>query len=1454
MKHSILLVCIVAICNLAHSQAPFISNCPGIPTDGYIESSIISNATQYDFKLVNMNTSNGLVQTSTSNNISLSAFSSIITYNSPYEVTVRALVDPGEEPYYTEWSETCGFELMDPPSQLIIENYPCGSEIGPDDLIYCTQFYTATCYTFYVTNVTTGQSANTGCIPDNYFTLNSLGINFSPGDVISMYVSYTIGEEVMETSRACEYRIKGERPFCFVIKDDYDPTLDIPNQAKTIIPGQTVGNNFYLTYLDNTSSSDYASAVWEPDAVNMFNTAIAVLEDLDAFLDFNFVNDNCGNPNQRILIALRPYKQVWVDWGWYTTALAVAGQAVLPVDVNYLSQGCVEVPSIQLATISGPHGGSGVIAGGTVYFNPTISNFNSSYPSPTTGGDFDLYSVILHEITHILGINLNDFKYHNMVKSNGVNIEHPDLLNCTQPTNYNALVTATCDFVHFVGNYTNDKVYAPTTFSSGSSIGHFVDDCNGSPQGGNVMNPGLNPNDDSKRFYHQREINALQDLGYNFSNPFNGTNYTLNNTLYIVGNHDGLEVMHGPNNFGFSCDSDPYTPIVQEICGSWPLIIHPLDNDINATFIDEAVLKTGAANATIVNTGTEIEFTPTQPGVYTIAYVPANPERVGLPTYIQVSVPACGEADLDALTCHDASNCNQVCFSSEIYPHTLLRGNQFTEPSGFGGGSNTYFTVAAATAGNDHFGNSYSDCYSSIFFWVDADLNEEYSISFDRDYHEYGPMNGPNPNMSFFVYLMKSSQVLDGSINQSANEFPNLNIYDKQLIYEGLITADHIWTQENISLCFTANDEYDMLVFIPIKTSGATRRFGKIGIENLEFMEKEFPNLPAEVEACIPEILDLGEVFCATQGNSFSWVSAENNSVLSTNQVYSPGIISSPIIDQYIFSLNYNPLPTTAINPSDNSTCNQSYSVSITYDNCCIDGSVPEHHPLTPDYYSMGTQGIRTFGQDVDADNNGALFYCGEYVGNIIFGSETLTNTISPAGFIVKFENNCTDWLVETGYRYGHMDVSNSGKVFYSAKADWITTGDTYFAQFDETNGNVIWDWNAFITGPNTPYITDFKLNEVDNHIILVGHATGAFTYDGVNIPVTSTDAFILKVDYNGNYLWSNIITSSVVDPKARVAVDGQNVYVAYQSTSTEWIVGKFDYLTLTQQGSPTPRVFASTVGWDIQSIDLENLNLALQVVSDNPVNDITGSTTILTFTPGTLSTGLITLDNSIVSTSGTVLGPLFASNNHLWTVDMDIYNGAAFVSYVNDNGVLEVSSFDAGTGGLNWNQSSTPPANSWVGNRSVRSTPLGTFNTGSFFWTFNITGTLYNLYANSGTTFYGLKYDANGNPVAMEVPIMEVKSPTDIITHDESTVAGTVGSNESNSNIKIYPNPGKDIFTLETEGEHSVTVMNSNGQEVIHFNGSHLSKFDLSNFAPGIYIVRVQTNSEIQFIKVVRE
>jgi hypothetical protein len=74
----------------------------------------------------------------------------------------------------------------------------------------------------------------------------------------------------------------------------------------------------------------------------------------------------------------------------------------------------------------------------------------------------------------------------------------------------------------------------------------------------------------------------------------------------------------------------------------------------------------------------------------------------------------------------------------------------------------------------------------------------------------------------------------------------------------------------------------------------------------------------------------------------------------------------------------------------------------------------------------------------------------------------------------------------------------------------------------------------------------------------------------------------------------------------------------------------------------------------------------------------------------------------------------------------------------------------------------------------------------------------------------------------------------------------------------KIYPNPGSGSFIIENAKDvQKVSVLDATGKVLINFTSDEkkIISFDLSSFAPGIYLVRmVEKNQYVQTEKLILE
>lgn len=85
-------------------------------------------------------------------------------------------------------------------------------------------------------------------------------------------------------------------------------------------------------------------------------------------------------------------------------------------------------------------------------------------------------------------------------------------------------------------------------------------------------------------------------------------------------------------------------------------------------------------------------------------------------------------------------------------------------------------------------------------------------------------------------------------------------------------------------------------------------------------------------------------------------------------------------------------------------------------------------------------------------------------------------------------------------------------------------------------------------------------------------------------------------------------------------------------------------------------------------------------------------------------------------------------------------------------------------------------------------------------------------------------------------------------------TATGTTAVNEiiTTDEIRIFPNPSKNIFRVEGTGITATEVLTLSGTVLLN-NGNNL-QIDLSNYPDGIYLVRVTRNDRTIVKKVVKE
>lgn len=105
--------------------------------------------------------------------------------------------------------------------------------------------------------------------------------------------------------------------------------------------------------------------------------------------------------------------------------------------------------------------------------------------------------------------------------------------------------------------------------------------------------------------------------------------------------------------------------------------------------------------------------------------------------------------------------------------------------------------------------------------------------------------------------------------------------------------------------------------------------------------------------------------------------------------------------------------------------------------------------------------------------------------------------------------------------------------------------------------------------------------------------------------------------------------------------------------------------------------------------------------------------------------------------------------------------------------------------------------------------------------------------------------------PAAQKLTPANIPSFSGITINWSGTATGIQPEETKSNTCVVYPNPGKDKFTVLGENIRSLRVTNLSGKEICKSTNPVI---DLSAYSKGIYFVTIQTNRETLIRKIIKE
>jgi len=510
-------------------------------------------------------------------------------------------------------------------------------------------------------------------------------------------------------------------------------------------------------------------------------------------------------------------------------------------------------------------------------------------------------------------------------------------------------------------------------------------------------------------------------------------------------------------------------------------------------------------------------------------------------------------------------------------------------------------------------------------------------------------------------------------------------------------------------------------------------------------------------------------------------------------------------------------------------------------------------------------------GSAIATDDDENVFITGYFYYKAIFENDTLVSQGESDIYIAKYDNSgnlC--WVKQAGgvnHDWGHdITVDNLGNVYvtgniggsglaYFGDSSVYVYGNTdiFLAKYDNI-GNFQWVKRA--GGNYTSYNYSSwdcgrsVITDSENNVFVTGsfRDTALFNTDTL-FSYGNVDIFLAKYSENGELIWANNYGSTASDNGNVIVIDqADNLYLGGWFDDTISIADTFlipqdgmdnFILKLTNNGE---RIWINQIGGS--TAYTYKTSIALDTDNNIYVTDYFADTVNLNDT-SLIANGNIDFYLSKYDLNGTFL----------WAKQyFDVFNIQSLSLTIDPNKNLYISGSYRGTVLYQNNILLTP--------YGIDDLFVAKFdNNGNFIWIISAGGSINdhgkdiicdnnNVYITGWfedvATFGNIILSTYGSYDNRDIYVAKIKD-------------NTVQINQVNNNLilSIFPNPNNGIFSLKTNGlkdQVYFEISNFNGQ-ILHKNEliDNVEQVNISNYPPGLYILKILTEDYTRSEKVIK-